>query len=484
MAKNLKTMRENATIVHDGDAIILPKNMKEAEAIEVLKRRMAELEQDVQVREMIPGYPLDALLSLQKAMKEKYGWTSLEPDQSFFGEIPPMMVGVTVDATGTVVQVPWGKMGIPGVAGYIQPGIQLDKTGQPQLLVQGVVKRRDLPEIADITARARKVAKNSSIYRGKAIRVSFPDFRQEKFDPQVHVPQFLRLEGVSRNDLIYRREVDWAVQTSIFTPIENLEKLREMGTPFRRGILAAGEYGVGKTLLANVTAKICEQNKITFIYLEKTGDIAQARAFASMYAPAVIFAEDVDSVLAGEGRSEDVNSILNTIDGVEGKHDEVMIIFSTNHPEKINRALLRPGRLDAVITIEAPDAEASERLVRMYAKNTLSPDADLREVGQKLAGSIPAAIREVVERAKLAAVPRSQGGKVTISAVDLLNAADSMKAHLDMLKEKPVSPPGDFEKLGYVLGGQIRAAITTHKPTNKALNDAFAATQNGVRAEA
>lgn len=472
--KSVKDLREGTTIKYEGSAITLPPGMKEEVAIEVLTRRMKELDQDVQVREIVPGFPLDALLAFQTAMKEKYGWTTIEPTPGFFGPNPPTMVGVQVDSEGTVVQVPWSRMTIPGVKGWIQPGIEIDRQGQPMLLIVGIVKRRDLAEISDITARARKVAKERSIYRGKAIRVGFPDFRKEEFNPQVHVPQFLRLNGVKREDLIFRDEVEWAVQTSIFTPIENLNRLREMGTPFRRGILAAGEYGVGKTLLANVTAKICEQNKITFIYLEKTGDIAQARAFAAQYSPAVIFAEDVDSVLSGSARDENVNAILNTIDGVEGKHDEVMIIFSTNHPEKINRALLRPGRLDAVVTIETPDAKAAERLVRMYAKDTLSPTENIEEVGRLLAGHIPAAIREVVERAKLAAVPRSVGRQVTIVSGDLVFSAKSMAKHLAMIKEKPVTPPTDIEKLGTVLGFYLKKGMEDNmRGVPKALNGSY-----------
>jgi len=453
-------MQEAAEVKFEGERIVLPVGMTEKQAIEILERRDEEMEEEVSIRELIPGFPLDAMLALQRAMKVKYGWTSLEPTPSFWGSKPPTMIGVTTDAQGTVVQVPWSRMAIPGVTGFIQPGIEPTADGRPQLLIGGTVKRRDLGTIAKLMDAARKEAATSSIYRGKAIRVAFPKFDDEHpFDPQIHVPQFLRLNGIQRSDIILRKDTEWAVQTSIFTPIENLPRLRRMGTPFRRGILASGEYGVGKTLLANITAKVCEDNAVTFIYLEKTGDIAQARAFATQYAPAVIFAEDVDAIMAGDERNDEVNAVLNTIDGVEGKHDEVMVIFSTNHPEKINRALLRPGRLDAVITIETPDAEAAERLVRFYARDTLAPSADIREVGRMLEGNIPAAIREVVERAKLAAVPRSSGMDISIGPDDLVFAARSMAYHLQMLKERPQMPLSDIEKLGKVLGFYLRKGI-------------------------
>jgi transitional endoplasmic reticulum ATPase len=454
-------LNENVELKYEGTQIVLPPNMTEDEAIQVLQRRRDENNTEVQVMEIIPGYPLDSLLALQRAMSKKYGWTDLRPMPGFWGPRPPRMVAITVDDQGTTVSVPWGKMVIPSIKGWLQPSVNFDSHGQPQLSLGGIVQRRSMAAVSELAAMARQEVLLGSIYKGKAIRVEFPKFDADHpFDPQVHVPQFLKLNGVSRSDLVFRADVDWAVQTSIFTPITKIEKLREMGTPFRSGVLASGEYGVGKTLLANVTAKLCEDHSITFIYLAQTSDIAQARSFARQYQPAVIFAEDVDSVLAGESRDERVNEVLNVIDGVEGKSDEVMVIFSTNHPEKINRALLRPGRMDAVITIEPPDAEAVARLIKLYAKETLAKSVDLREVSEMLAGNIPAAIREVVERAKKAALYRSANGSlVSISSQDLIFSAKSMTRHLAMLKEKPCEPLSDEEKAAKIQGEALGKAL-------------------------
>lgn len=461
------SFNEAAEIKFAGSAITLPPGMTEDEAIEVLGRRRDEMEETVAVNELIAGYPLDALLALQRAMKAKYGWTSINPSMGFFGPRPPAMIAVAINAAGDTVSVPWGKMSIPGIEGQLQPSVAFDANKQPQLKLGGTIKKRSLDEVSALAAAARKEMKKSSIYKGKAIRMDFTmeedDYGNPQFDPQIHVPQFLRLNGVKRSDLVFRAEVEWEIQTSIFTPIENIEQLRSMGTPFRRGILAAGPYGVGKTLLANVTAKLCEENGITFIYLARTSDISQARAFAAQYAPAVIFAEDVDSILSGEDRDEDVNNVLNTIDGIEGKHDEVMIIFSTNHPERINRALLRPGRIDDVIAIVPPDALAVERLIRMYARETLPKTADLSAVGTALAGAIPAAVREVVERAKLAAVPKMLKGRIQITVEDLLLSAKSMKNHLDMLNEKPVVDDAhrQLDLLGTAIGQAMAGGLAS-----------------------
>ncbi len=132
--------------------------------------------------------------------------------------------------------------------------------------------------------------------------------------------------------------------------------------------------------------------------------------------------------------------MLNTIDGVESKGTEIMGILTSNHVEKINRAMIRPGRLDAVIHIDPPDAASAEKLIRIYGRGTIDQDEDLSEVAATLAGHIPAAIREAVERAKLYAIASSQGRVTGIAAQDLLLSAKQMQQHLELLREPDNRP--------------------------------------------
>jgi transitional endoplasmic reticulum ATPase len=119
--------------------------------------------------------------------------------------------------------------------------------------------------------------------------------------------------------------------------------------------------------------------------------------------------------------------------------------------------------VDAVITIDPPDAASAERLVRLYAGETLNVEVDITEVGKALAGNIPAAIREVVERAKLAALPRAVDGKTTIDIEDLTFAAASMRRHLEMLKEKPREPETEMEMFGKGFGKALRQFATDRR---------------------
>ena len=115
------------------------------------------------------------------------------------------------------------------------------------------------------------------------------------------------------------------------------------------------------------------------------------------------------------------------------KKSEIMTILTTNFAEKLNPVILRPGRLDAVISLRAPSDAAVQRLLRAYAGKLLPEDADVSKAGRELSGQIPASIRECVERAKLGMIGRQAK---SLSDEDLVVAAQTMKNHLALLNKK------------------------------------------------
>ena len=177
-----------------------------------------------------------------------------------------------------------------------------------------------------------------------------------------------------------------------------------------------------------MTARVCQENGWTFILLDRVQGLRVALEFANRYSPAVVFAEDIDRI-ASE-RDESANDLINTIDGVLSKRAEIMTVLTTNFAEKLNPVILRPGRLDAVISLRAPSADTAEKLIRHYAGKLLAVTESVTAAGHELAGQIPASIRECVERAKLGMVGR---GDNKISESDLVIAAKTMKNHLNLL---------------------------------------------------
>jgi len=175
-----------------------------------------------------------------------------------------------------------------------------------------------------------------------------------------------------------------------------------------------------------------------------------ALQFANRYSPAVVFAEDIDRI-ASE-RDDATNDLINTIDGVISKRTEIMVILTTNHADKLNPVILRPGRLDAVISLRAPDAETVTRLIRFYAGKLVPDGVDLTGSSKELNGQIPASIRECVERAKLGMIGR---GDTKLSDLDILISGQTMKNHLALLY-KDNNVVTDADKLAESLRNVVR----------------------------
>ena len=232
------------------------------------------------------------------------------------------------------------------------------------------------------------------------------------------------------------------MKANIYTLIEQTEACRKNKIPLKHGCLLMGPFGTGKTLCASVTAAKCVRNHWTFIYLKNCKHLAHALRMAQLYAPAVVFTEDIDQAVSGE-RDDALNEILNTIDGVDTKKAPIITILTTNNPLKIEPAFMRAGRIDTVISFDAPDAKTAIRFIHMYAKDVhgdslLAADQDLTEAGAAMGGFVPAFIAESVQKAKRFAIHR-EGGDIMgkLMAEDLVLAGQALRKHTEMVNRKP-----------------------------------------------
>lgn len=458
---------KDVDIVREGTQIILPPGMTFDEGITWLTRKKEADEKEIAIMEIVDAIPLEGAYAFKRALDRVYGFTALVNTPGFFGSNPPVMIGVEVEA-GRTEQVPWGRLSVPNVAGYFETGITM-KDGQFKFVIQGKTKQKYKAAVEKLAALTRDIAKDESIYKGKAIRVKFPDpedVKEGSVSPLDNQPKFLTLDHVVEEDLIFPEKVQNLVETAIFVPIEKRERCLAEGVPFKRGILLEGPWGTGKTLTADVTAKKATRHGITFIYLENVKDLEAGLRFANLYAPAVVFAEDIDQVGKDDRHDEEspLNTILNTIDGVDMKNSQIMVVLTTNYINEIEQGLLRPGRIDTVVPVRAPDAAAASKLVALYARGRLAPGTNLASVGKKLEGQIPAVIREVVERSKLEAIGRlSDDEELALTARDLERATDSMLTHLELLRPKAKDSRSEREKAAGVLAAALDRATDLAK---------------------
>lgn len=424
-------------IERKGTKMILPADpraMTYDEAINGLQMRKKEEETVVSVNEIVKAFPFDGAYAFMKAMQALYGWATPIPTPTFFGPRPPNTISLEIGFEKTT-QIIWGDFSIPSIEGSkLTTGTWQDDSGMVYFCIKGQVKKQYMDEVKKLADLTRAIVKEHSIYRGQAIRLEVDSDGDIDFDK---APKFIDLTRVNPDELTYSADVMAQIQMNLFTPIEHTESCRKHKIPLKRGVLLQGPYGTGKTLAAFVAAQKCVAHGWTFILLSRVSGLGDALAFARMYGPSVVFAEDIDREVSGDERTVEIDDILNTIDGIESKGSEIITVLTSNHLENINQAMLRPGRLDAIIHVTAPDAVAAEKLVRIYSRGTLDADADLTEVGIELDGKIPAVIREVVERSKLYAISRDPSvSDIKIQPADIVYSAKGMKAHLDLLNPK------------------------------------------------
>lgn len=437
---------KDITIKRDGTELVVPEGVSLGTAIKALQLKEAEEDQDIGINHKFEMTIPEGAFALTRALKELCGFVSPSATPTMFGPQPPTFLGLET-GPGQTEMVPWGRLLLPNITGYLEPGVWGEEA--PKFALKGIVKGRDKAFVDKLAQHMRDSVKEHSIYRGKAIRCDFPK-PSETNSIQAFFPKFMKLDDVREEHLILNDDAKLLIQTALFTPIERTQKCRDHKIPLKRGILLEGPFGVGKTLTATVTAQKCVAYGWTFIHLNNVKNLAQALQFARQYQPAVIFAEDIDQIVDDDDddREEEVNAILNQIDGIESKGTEIITVLTTNNLNSITTAMLRPGRLDAVVSVRAPDAKAAEQLVRLYAGELLPADQDLTEAGEKLSGMIPAVIREIVERSKLGSIRRDSA---TINAQDIEIAAEGMLAHSQLLEAQETDERSEIERAASIL---------------------------------
>lgn len=459
-------------VVHKGNELILPEGMEISQAIPWLLDLLAEQNEMTQPDIRIKCFPFDGLIALRDAIVEVFGFSKVDPIRTWFGPVPPTVLSIPTSPTETT-EVVMGEIKIPGIHGHIQV-VPSTTQNKPCLLITGEVRKKDFPKVKMLSEVTRRIISERSIYRGKAIQLGLrPEERNvnpktggketSKESVHNHPPVFLSVPDVHKDNLILPKRIQAQVNAYLLAPIEKTAVCRARGIPLKRGILLSGPYGTGKTLTASLTMRTAVDNGWTFISLADADMLSLAIDIASWYQPCVIFVEDIDSVLGTQDRGPDINAILNVIDGID-KSREIMVVTTTNHADEINKAMLRPGRIDAIVQFTAPDADAAERLMRLYGGEMIAADENIAAAAKTLEGAPAAMVRECVERAKLAQIDLT-GDATTLSGESLAIAADNLADHRRMLEgkteEDSLTPA--LKDLGEALGKGIATGLTVER---------------------
>ena len=205
----------------------------------------------------------------------------------------------------------------------------------------------------------------------------------------------------------------------------NPEKYRTLGAKIPRGCLLVGPPGTGKTLLARAVAG--EANVPFFSisgseFVEMFVGVGASRVRslfeqAKESAPSIIFIDEIDAVGRQRGtglggghdeREQTLNQLLVEMDGFE-KNDAVVLIAATNRVDVLDPALLRPGRFDRQIVVDAPDVRGREKILEVHAKNKpIGPDVDLPRIAKLTSGMTGADLMNLMNEAALLTARRNK----------------------------------------------------------------------------
>lgn len=430
---------------HDGP-LMLPDALTYERAIAALEERQEYEKQRVDIVEPIPVFPWDGALALEKAIVEMFGH-AMQSNTKQKEWSTPQKIKIASGPNETR-EIPWGEYNLSEINTVVQCSTNYGENGV-SFQAEARTTHQHEPLIRKLFARVREIALAESIYQRRAFGIKFTDDDGDAYN----IPQ-IDFVVPSTEAPIFCRQLEAEIESNILTPIRHADMVRKAGIPLKRGVLLAGSYGTGKTLLAGRVAVEATAHGWTFIYVPQCRDLARALHFAKRYMPAIVFCEDIDR-LATSSRTSQVNELLNTLDGIGSKKDEIMLVLTSNHAEQINVAMRRPGRIDVLLQVTAPDAEACTRLIEHYGRGKIAPNQDLKPAGEALAGVNPAMVRETVERAKLEAIRRSEGQSWMLTTPDIVAAANTVRGEQSSFTPKePATPHAKAVGAGFRQLGQ------------------------------
>ncbi|AKR33141.1 MULTISPECIES: ATP-dependent zinc metalloprotease FtsH [Bacillus] len=265
--------------------------------------------------------------------------------------------------------------------------------------------------------------------------------------------------------------------------LKDPRKFSEVGARIPKGVLLVGPPGTGKTLLARAVAgeagvpffSISGSDFVEMFVGVGASRVRDLFENAKKNAPCIIFIDEIDAVGRQRGaglggghdeREQTLNQLLVEMDGF-GANEGIIIIAATNRPDILDPALLRPGRFDRQITVDRPDVNGREAVLKVHARNKpLDENINLRAIATRTPGFSGADLENLLNEAALVAA-RQDKKKIDMSdideATDRVIAGPAKKSRVISEKERNIVA---FHEAGHtVIGVVLDEADVVHKVT-------------------
>jgi len=332
-------------------------------------------------QEMEAKLTIHQLWEIIKTMVEKKMLRKTEFDLTYFSDITHGFVGADLQALTKEAAMKALRRYLP----------EIEKVGEDESIPVEILE-------------TLKINKNDFIDALKDVQPSgLREFTSEI--PNVYWDDVGALEEV-KNEL--KQAVEW--------PLKYPNIFIEMGITPPQGIMLFGSPGTGKTLLAKAIATETGANFISVkgpeLLIKWVGDSAKGvrKIFrrARQLAPCIVFIDEIDAIASNRNseqgskiNGEIVNQLLTELDGVESLKD-VVFIAATNRPDLIDPSLIRPGRIDKLIWVPAPDEKAREAILKVHMKNlNVANNVSIKELAKKTEGFSGAGLESIIRETAL-----------------------------------------------------------------------------------
>ncbi|MES3518355.1 MAG: CDC48 family AAA ATPase [Natronomonas sp.] len=310
----------------------------------------------------------------------------------------------------------------------------------------------------------------------EAIRIEDRDFQRAMsgVDPSALREVFVEVPDVSWDDVGGLETTKKRLRETIQWPLEYDPVFDELHLTAANGVLLYGPPGTGKTLLAKAVASEAQSNFISikgpellnkFVGESEKG-VREVFEKARANAPAVIFFDEIDAIAAERGSGGDssrvlervVSQLLTELDGLEELED-VVVIATSNRPDLIDDALLRPGRFDRQIHVPIPGDQARHDIFDVHtAHRSLGDDVELARLASRTQGYVGADIEAICREAAMEAAREFVDGTTPSDVEDGVGTISVTADHFDRAI-KATSPSVDdatkrrYEELERQFGG-------------------------------
>jgi transitional endoplasmic reticulum ATPase len=320
---------------------------------------------------------------------------------------------------------------------------------------------------ADLAALAREAGVRAALRQKSAaqpLHVTMADFDAalEVVRPTSMAESSLELAKITLDDVGDMTSVKEMLTESVLWPLSYPDTFARLGVQPPRGVLLYGPPGCGKTYLVKAIAGTGRANVLSVKGAELLSKWVgeSERAVRELFrraheaAPTLVFLDEVDALAPVRGQASDggttdrvVASLLTELDGVESLRN-VVVIGATNRPDLVDPALLRPGRLERLVYVPPPDADARAEILQAASKSVpLASDVDLAKLAVELDGFSAADCAALLREAALAAMRESLDA-AEVSAAHVATARQRIRPSLDAIQVAWLATYAEMHRAG------------------------------------